>query len=118
MPAFRFLGWRRVKVAGESMSPTFQDGDVLVVKWFEEVKSELPLASVVVIERDEMPGVYFIKRIQKAHSGAYWVEGDNREPDVEKRMNDSRTWGYIPAHEIRGRVLFRLKKVNARKLQR
>ena len=118
MPAFRFLGWRRVKVAGESMSPTFHDGDVLVVKWFEEVKSELPLASVVVIERDEMPGVYFIKRIQKAHSGAYWVEGDNREPDVEKRMNDSRTWGYIPAHEIRGRVLIRLKKVNARKLQR
>ena len=42
----------------------------------------------------------------------------NDNSDLEKRMNDSRTWGYIPAHEIRGRVLFRLRKVNARKLQR
>ena len=118
MAKFGFLGLRRVKVAGESMSPTYNDGDVLLVKWFTGIESELPLASVVVIERDEMPGVFFIKRIQKSHSGAYWVEGDNRIPDVASRMNDSRTWGYIPAHEIRGRVLLRLKGTSERKLRR
>ncbi len=118
MEKFGFLGLRRVKVAGESMSPTYNNGDVLLVKWFTGIERELPLASVVVIERDEMPGVFFVKRIQKSHSGAYWVEGDNRDPSVEKRMSDSRTWGYIPANEIRGKVLLRLKRTSGRKLQR
>ena len=114
MAKFRFPGLSRVRVAGESMSPTYDDGDVLLVRWFGAIPAELPLTTVVVIEREEMPGVFFIKRIQKSYSGAYWVEGDNRDPDVEKRMNDSRTWGYIPAHEIRGRVLLRLKRTSGR----
>ena len=118
MAKFGFLGLRRVRVSGESMSPTFNDGDVLLVKWFTSIPSELPLTTAVVIEREEMPGIFFIKRIQKAHSGAYWVEGDNRDPEVEQRMNDSRTWGYIPAHEIRARVLLRLKRTTERKLQK
>ena len=112
------MGLRRVKVAGESMSPTYNNGDVLLVKWFTRIERELPLTSVVVIEREELPGIFFIKRIQKSQSGAYWVEGDNRDPDVENRMSDSRTWGYIPAHEIRGKVLLRLKRTSERKLQR
>ena len=111
------MGLRRVKVAGESMSPTYDNGDVLLVKWFTGIERELPLTSVVVIERDELPGFFFIKRIQKSHSGAYWVEGDNRDPDVENRMSDSRKWGYIPAHEIKGRVLFRIKRTSERTLQ-
>jgi len=112
------MGLRRVKVAGESMSPTYDNGDVLLVKWFTGIERELPLTSVVVIERDELPGIFFIKRIQKSHSGAYWVEGDNRDPDVENRMSDSRKWGYIPAHEIKGRVLFRIKRTSERTLLR
>ena len=105
-----FLGLRRVRVAGNSMAPTYRDGDILLVRWFSESAPELPLTTVVVIERDEMPGIFFVKRIQKSHSGAYWVEGDNRDPEVENRVNDSRKWGYIPAHEIRGKVQFRIKK--------
>ncbi|MEY3374032.1 MAG: hypothetical protein RIT18_663 [Actinomycetota bacterium] len=113
MAKFGFLGLKslalgRVKVSGESMSPTYKDGVILLVRWFATTQKDLPLASVVVIERDEMPGIFFIKRIQKSHSGAYWVEGDNRDPEVEKRMKDSRSWGYIPAHEVRGKVLFRI----------
>ena len=113
MAKFGFLGLKslalgRVKVSGESMSPTYKDGVILLVRWFAATQKDLPLSSVVVIERDEMPGIFFIKRIQKSHSGAYWVEGDNRDPEVEKRMKDSRSWGYIPAHEVRGKVLFRI----------
>lgn len=110
MANFGFFGLRRVKVAGDSMAPTYRDGDILLVKWFDYVAAELPLTTVVVIEREEMPGVFFIKRIQKSHSGAYWVEGDNRDPEIEKRVNDSRVWGYIPAADIRAKVLLRLKK--------
>jgi phage repressor protein C with HTH and peptisase S24 domain len=102
------LGLGRVKVAGESMSPTYKDGAILLVRWLDGIRPDLPLGSVVVIEREEMPGIFFVKRIQKSHSGAYWVEGDNRDPEVASRMKDSRSWGYIPAHEVRGKVLFRI----------
>jgi phage repressor protein C with HTH and peptisase S24 domain len=105
-----FLGLSRVKVSGNSMEPTYRAGDVLLVRWFSETAPELPLTSVVVIERDEMPGIFFIKRIQKSHGGSYWVEGDNRNPEFEERVHDSRKWGYVPAHEIRGTVLFRMRK--------
>jgi len=103
-----FLGIKRVRVSGESMEPNYSDGDVLLVRWFNSAAPTIQLGTVVVVERDQMPGVFFIKRIQKSHGNAYWVEGDNRDPDVEKRMNDSRSWGFIGAHEIRGKVLFRI----------
>ena len=92
------------------MAPTFQDGDLLLVHWFNEAKSDLPLLTPVLIERDAMPGVIFIKRIQKVHGNGYWVEGDNRDTSKEALVNDSRKWGYLSAHEIRGRVLFRLTR--------
>lgn len=92
------------------MAPTFSDGDILLVRWFDGAPIDLPLLTAVLVERDEMPGIIFIKRIQKSHSGAYWVEGDNRDPSVEARVNDSRSWGYLAAHEIRGRVLVRLPR--------
>jgi phage repressor protein C with HTH and peptisase S24 domain len=92
------------------MEPTFKDGDVLLVRIFKQIPVDIPLLSVVLIEREVQPGIFYIKRIQKSHGGAYWVEGDNRDPDIQGRMSDSKSWGYIQSHEIRGRVLFRLKR--------
>ncbi len=100
------------------MSPTFNDGDVLLVRWFDRINNKLPLGTAVVIERDEMPGVFFIKRIEKSHSGLYWVVGDNSNPELQQLMHDSRKWGYIPAHEVKAKVLLRLKKTSGQKLQR
>ncbi|MSW02759.1 MAG: S26 family signal peptidase [Actinobacteria bacterium] len=93
-----------VKVEGASMTPTYNDGDCLVVLWMQEAPNRVPLGSVAVIERHERPGIFLIKRIQKAHSGNYWVEGDNSQ------STDSRTWGWIAPSEIVGRVLFRYRK--------
>jgi type IV secretory pathway protease TraF len=42
--------------------------------------------------------------VQKFHAGNYWVQGDNEE------STDSRSWGWIPANEVVGVVLFRYKK--------
>lgn len=100
------------------MSPTYNDGDVLLVRWLNKVSSELPLGIAVVIERDEMPGVFFIKRIEKSHSGLYWVVGDNSEAELQHLMHDSKKWGYIPAHEVKAKVLLRLKKSSGQKPQR
>ena len=107
MAIFGLPGLRRVKVAGDSMAPTYCDGDVVLVRWCEG-QPKVKLLDVVVIERDEMPGVLFIKRIQKIHGDGIWVEGDNRE--VSERMNDSRKWGYLGKHEIRACVIGRLKR--------
>mgnify|MGYP006284439115 CR=1 FL=1 len=90
------------------MAPAYRDGDLLLVHWFDSVPQELPLLTTVLVERDLQPGIIFIKRIQKSHGGVYWVEGDNRDPSIEPLVNDSRSWGYIAAHEIRGRVLGRI----------
>ncbi|NDE84326.1 MAG: S26 family signal peptidase [Actinobacteria bacterium] len=100
--------YRRAKVQGDSMAPTFCDGDVLLVKLYRQVPVDIPLLKVVLIEREVQPGIFYVKRIQKSHGGAYWVVGDNREVGFEELVKDSRSWGYIPAHEIRGRVIGRI----------
>jgi len=62
------------------------------------------VGKVVVIEREDKPGIFLVKRVQKFHSGKYWVEGDANE------STDSRSWGWIAAEEIVGVVLFRYKR--------
>ena len=90
------------------MAPTFKDGDWLLVSWLEDGLAPLVgdriLGKVVVVEREERPGIFLIKRLQKSHGGIYWVQGDNDE------STDSRTWGWIPANEVIGVVLTRIKK--------
>jgi signal peptidase I len=97
-----------VKISGSSMAPTFKDGDCLLVSWVPAGLTPLVgdriLGKVVVVEREERPGIFLVKRLQKSHGGIYWVQGDNDE------STDSRTWGWIPANEVVGVVLFRYRK--------
>jgi signal peptidase I len=98
-----------VKVAGGSMLPAYRDGDWLFVSWLDtapglEAVGNSLVSKVVVVEREERPGIFLVKRVQKFHAGNYWVQGDNEE------STDSRTWGWIPANEVVGVVLIRIKK--------
>lgn len=90
------------------MAPTFKDGDWLLVSWFagglNSLVGDRILGKVVVVEREERPGIFFVKRLQKSHGGIFWVQGDNDE------STDSRTWGWIPGNEVIGVVLFRYRK--------
>jgi signal peptidase I len=101
-----------VKVSGSSMAPSYKDGDWLLVSWFPAGLApsvgDRILGKVVVVEREERPGIFLVKRLQKSHGGIYWVQGDNDE------STDSRTWGWIPANEIIGVVRFRYKKGRVR----
>ena len=98
-----------VKVVGGSMLPAYRDGDWLWVKWIasapgnQSVGNSL-VSKVVVVEREERPGIFLIKRVQKFHAGNYWVQGDNKE------STDSRSWGWIRADEVVGVVLLRFRK--------
>ena len=90
------------------MGPTFNDVVWWLVSCLECGLAPLVggriLSKVVVLEREERPGIFLIKRLQKSHGGIYWVQGDNDE------STDSRTWGWIPGNEIVGVVLFRYRK--------
>jgi hypothetical protein len=105
------------------MTPTYQDGDWLMSRWADysmarnlltkllhRLLSSLAVGDVVVIEREEQPGIFYVKRI-----------ADVREPECELPMiyvlsdnpegTDSRTWGWLPIHYVKARVEFRVKRV-------
>jgi hypothetical protein len=105
------------------MAPTYNDGDWLMARWADfliarnllakllhRLLSSLAVGDVVVIEREEQPGIFYVKRI-----------ADVREPECELAMiyvlsdneegTDSRAWGWLPIHYVKARVEFRVKRV-------
>lgn len=112
-----------VRVEGNSMTPTYQDGDWLMSRWADysmarnlltkllhRLLSSLAVGDAVVIEREEQPGIYYVKRIVNVREPEYeipmiYVLSDNPEG------TDSRTWGWLPIHYVKARVEFRVKRV-------
>ena len=102
------MSLKLVKVEGASMEPTYREGDWLLINFSS--KRKLPKAgSVVVIEREEQPGIFYIKRISEVrastgHQATIYVLSDN------SAGTDSRTWGWLPKSSIVGRALFRIRR--------
>ena len=96
-----------VKVDGLSMAPTFIPGDVLYVRWFSRKgakASSLKVGEIVILERDEQPGVFYIKRINQIAAEGIWFKSEN------PKGTDSNTWGWVPPHAVKAKHLFRVKK--------
>ena len=111
-----------VIVEGESMLPTYAPGDWLMTKWagyglrdsgrsVKEVLGNLlgrrvSKGDVVVIERPEYPGIYYIKRISEVReeTNQIFVLSDNPEG------TDSREWGWLPVAAIQAKVVSRVRK--------
>ena len=93
------------------MVPTYQAGDWLMAKWSGFQRS-LRVGTVVVIEREEQPGIFYIKRISEIspERDRFYLLADN--PDG----NDSRTWGWLSADAIKAKILFRVRKAQREKL--
>ena len=109
MSGFSILG--RVIVEGTSMQPTYNPRDWLLVYYGFRGKKRLilRLGDAVVIEREQQPGIFYIKRISeikldKSGQESFFVRSDNESG------TDSRTWGYLSKNEIIGRVVTRIKK--------
>ena len=105
---------KTIEVSGSSMSPKYENGDWLIFRTLRYADLGRPpklhklialVGRVVVIERDEMPGILQIKRSLRVEDNALWVEGDNKFAST-----DSRNWGVVRPHELRGVVLFRYKQ--------
>jgi hypothetical protein len=111
MSGFSILG--RVIVEGTSMQPTYNPRDWLLVYYgfFGKKRLLLRLGDAVVIEREQQPGIFYIKRISeikldKSGQESFFVHSDNESG------NDSRTWGYLRRDEVVGNVVARIKKAS------
>ena len=98
-----------VAVAGDSMAPTYLAGDWLVVFWGGAFRK----GQVVLVERENQPGVFLLKRVVGPMEAKIWVEGDNK-----MESTDSRHWGAIDQDEIVASVLFRFLKAGSRRAKR
>ena len=93
------------------MQPTYNPRDWLLVYYGFSGKKRLlrRLGDAVVIEREQQPGIFYIKRISeikldKSGQESFFVRSDNESG------TDSRTWGFLSKDEIIGNVVTRIKK--------
>ena len=93
------------------MQPTYNPRDwLLVYHGFSGKKGlSLRLGDAVLIEREQQPGIFYIKRISeikldKSGQESFFVHSDN-ESGV-----DSRTWGYLRSEELVAKVVTRIKR--------
>jgi hypothetical protein len=71
--------------------------------------NRIKAGDVVVIERDEQPGIFYVKRISETrasggHMPTIFVLSDN------VAGTDSRTWGWLPITAVRAKIAFRMKR--------
>ena len=111
-----------VLVEGNSMEPTYKSGDWLMAKWSNfALRDEhfslmgflgnlfgdrVVAGDVVVIERPEYPGIFYVKRISEVRheSSQIFVLSDNPEG------NDSREWGWLPVSSVQAKVVSRVRR--------
>ena len=102
------LGFSTVAVSGNSMSPSYREGDWLIIRKLSGKKHTLKIGAVYLIQDPNRPGVKLLKRLNESRIEhgvlRYWVEGDN--PVSE----DSRSWGWLETEQFIARVVLRYRK--------
>lgn len=98
-------GFREIfRVAGDSMTPTLQEGDLVLVN----PHAELRVDDIVVARHPFKQSVIIIKRIAEILPGErYLLLSDNLEESA-----DSRSFGAIPAKDILGKAEAKIKPEN------
>ncbi len=100
------MHFKAVELRGDSMAPTYNEGDWLL---FIGLRTNLEslVGKVILIRRVSGAGSDFlqIKRAIRIDAGSVWVEGDNKESST-----DSRSWGAISSAEVIGKLLLRYRK--------
>jgi nickel-type superoxide dismutase maturation protease len=86
----------RVVIHGNSMWPTFVDGDVLIGEQYDS--GPLKLRDVVVVKHPLNPRVTVVKRLAEfLPDGRLFLEGDNPDPTASE---DSHSFGPINSDAI------------------
>lgn len=99
------IGFATYQVAGGSMAPTLFDGDVVIVRKTKRVKP----GDIVVARHPHRANFTIVKRVVRAESGGWWIEGDNAAA-----TDDSRSYGAVDRSLIIGKVIWTRKVSPAR----
>lgn len=89
---------KKYKVEGESMTPTFQPGDLILISYIPYLFQRPKTKDIVVIKYQNK---LILKRITKIKSGKYYIEGDNKN-----KSTDSRAFGWISKSDICATVIY------------
>jgi phage repressor protein C with HTH and peptisase S24 domain len=95
-----------VLVEGDSMLPTYSSGDWLLARWGRPTRG-ISVDSVVVIELEGQPGIFYIKRVSK-------IDRDKQELYLlsdNPAGTDSRQWGWLSLDSVKAKVLFRVREL-------
>ncbi len=84
-----------VRVVGNSMLPTLQPGDFLLVKRTQDFF----IGDLVVVLHGENK---LIKRVVDEQQNQIWLSGDN-----VRESNDSRNFGWMDKNQVFGKVILR-----------
>ena len=102
-------GLTRVEIEGRSMEPNFKSGQKIWVRLFRSTPSQEQViqmrGQVILVEREEYPGIFLLKRLEKVHGDLIWVEGDNKDYVIAALQHDSRKFGWLSRDSIRGLAL-------------
>lgn len=103
------------------MLPNYSAGDWLLARWgnYELTnqanrtlslwKTRVKVGDVVVIERPEQPGIYYVKRIAEIEiaKNQIFLLSDNPQG------RDSRQWGWLPASAIVANIITRVRRTRS-----
>ena len=90
-----------VRIQGDSMWPTFQDGDVLT--FTQQNLSSLAVSDVVLVSHPLKPEVRMVKRVLRIEAnGDLFLVGDNPDPLASE---DSHNFGPVPCRLVQARWL-------------
>ena len=97
-----FLGWREIfLIEGDSMFPALKDGDFVLINPY----ADLRIGDIALARHPFKQSVKIIKRIREiSPERKYFLVGDNLSEST-----DSRSFGVIPAKDILGKAVCRLK---------
>ena len=90
-----------VRIQGDSMWPTFRDGDVLT--FTQQDLSSLAVSDVVLVSHPLKPEVRMVKRVLRIEAnGDLFLVGDNPDPLASE---DSHNFGPVPCRLVQARWL-------------
>jgi nickel-type superoxide dismutase maturation protease len=98
---------RSFGVTGESMSPTLQPGDRVVVRTWGRVRA----GDVVVAWHPRRPDQMIVKRAVHRTDDGWWLESDNQRAPGRQ---DSWDFDAVPDRLVVGRVVVRYRPLSTR----
>ncbi|MBP9716477.1 MAG: S26 family signal peptidase [Candidatus Levybacteria bacterium] len=90
----------RFKISGHSMTPTYSEGDNVLVSSLPLIFTKPKKRDVVVFEKFNR---FYIKRIDKMEKGKYFLVGDNKKDSF-----DSRRFGSVKREQIKAKVILKI----------